>query len=128
MLFVSLILFMAAFVLFTTISPALASSGLDDAKEGLGQAARYGGFTSDAEGPTSPVDLASKIIKTILGFVGTIFLILIIVSGFQWMTAGGNEETIKKARGRMTSAVIGLAIILGAWVITDFVINSIVSL
>jgi len=63
-----------------------------------------------------------QIIAIVLGFLGIIFLILVIYSGFQWMTAGGNEDTITAAKKRMTNAVIGLGIVLAAWIITFFVI------
>lgn len=75
-------------------------------------------------GPQNSSVISQKIgliISYILGFLGVIFLILTIYSGFQWLTAGGNEETIKKARSRLINAVIGLAIILSAYAITYFV-------
>ena len=43
------------------------------------------------------------------------------------MTAGGNEEQIKKARGWLINATIGLIIILAAYAISHFVIKSLVS-
>ncbi|MCR4280445.1 MAG: pilin [Candidatus Komeilibacteria bacterium] len=66
----------------------------------------------------SPYQTAGLIIQYILGFVGLIFLVLIVASGLQWMTAGGNEDAITKARKRMINASIGLAIILMAYSIT----------
>lgn len=69
----------------------------------------------------SPEKIIPEIIKIILSFLGIIFLILIIIGGYQWMTAGGNEEVIKKARTRIINAVIGLAIVLLAYAITYFI-------
>jgi len=63
------------------------------------------------------------IISIILGFLSVIFLIIIIFSGFQWMTAGGNEETVTKARKRMINATIGLIIVIAGYVIAYFVIS-----
>ena len=60
-----------------------------------------------------------NIINVILTFIGLFFIIMIIISGFQWMTSGGNEETITKAKKRITSSIIGVAIVLGAWVIAN---------
>ncbi|MFW0838144.1 MAG: pilin [Candidatus Komeilibacteria bacterium] len=73
----------------------------------------------------TPTDVAAYIITLLLSFVGTVFVILIIVSGFQWMTAGGNEETIKTSRKRIINATIGLVIVLAAFVITRFVLFNI---
>jgi type IV secretory pathway VirB2 component (pilin) len=63
----------------------------------------------------------SSIIKVVLGLLSIIFLILIIIAGFKWMTAGGNEEQIKKSTATIKSAVIGLVIVLAAYTITYFI-------
>ncbi len=63
------------------------------------------------------------IISVFLSVLGVIFLILVIYAGFVWMTASGDPKAIEKAKGILTSAVIGLVIILLAYGITTFVIN-----
>jgi len=40
-----------------------------------------------------------------------------------WMTAGGNDEKIEKAKKLISAAVIGLIIVLLAWAIVIFVIG-----
>lgn len=65
------------------------------------------------------------LVNTALLLVGMIFLILTVYSGIQWMTAGGNEERVTRARQRITRATLGLIIVLGAWVITRFVLNAV---
>lgn len=77
--------------------------------------------------PGFQTDLAliiGNIIRAALSLTGTIFLVLIIYAGFVWMTAGGNEEKIRKAKLIIQSAVIGLIIILSSYSITEFVIGS----
>lgn len=66
----------------------------------------------------------ADIIKIVLGFLGLIFLILILWAGFRWMTSAGNEEQITQAKKMMVAAVIGAAIVLAAYAITFFVIDS----
>lgn len=61
-----------------------------------------------------------KIINVVLQILGLLVTILIIFAGFQWMTAGGNEDKVKKARSTLTNAIIGLVIIMLAWSITRF--------
>jgi len=73
--------------------------------------------------PKDPRSIAVTIIKTALGLLGTIFIVLIIYAGFLWMTAGGEEEKTKKATTLITQAVIGLAIVLSAYAITVFAVN-----
>ena len=64
----------------------------------------------------------SLFISVFLSFLGIIFLILILYAGFLWMTSGGNEEQITKAKGMLKNSIIGLAIIISAYAITYFVI------
>lgn len=61
------------------------------------------------------------IIAAVLGLLGTIFLVLTIYAGILWMTAIGDEGKIDKAKEILTSAVIGLAIVVSAYTITYFV-------
>jgi amino acid transporter len=68
-----------------------------------------------------PGQIVSTIIKTVLSLLGIIFVVLIIYSGFQWMTAQGNEEKVTKAKETIGRAVIGLLIVVAAWSITYFV-------
>lgn len=67
------------------------------------------------------------IISYALAFLGVIFLVLTVYSGFQWMTAGGNEEKITEAKKRLINAVLGLMIVLSAYSITWFVTNKLIS-
>lgn len=72
--------------------------------------------------------IIGSIINIILGFLGVIFLVLVIYGGFLWMTAGGNEEKVKKGRELIIHAAIGLAIILFAFLLTNFVIFRLVGI
>ncbi len=72
-------------------------------------------------GPTDPGEIAATLISKIIGFVGILFLILMIWGGLLWMTAAGNDEKTKKATLVITAAVIGLVIVLSAYAITRFV-------
>ena len=63
----------------------------------------------------------NKIIAWALGSLGLIAVILIVYGGFMWMTAGGNEERISKAKQIISAAIIGLVIILLAAAIVYFI-------
>jgi type IV secretory pathway VirB2 component (pilin) len=63
-------------------------------------------------------------ISAFLGLLGIIFIILIIYAGFNWMTAGGDEEKVKLAKDTLIRAVIGLIIIIAAYSITYFVFSN----
>src|SRR3989339_1440832 len=68
----------------------------------------------------------SKIINMALGLLGIVAVVIVLVGGFEWMTAGGNEEKTGEAKKRIMAGVIGLAIILSAYAIAKFVIDSLV--
>lgn len=60
-------------------------------------------------------------IKIILSLVGIIFLILMLYSGFLWMTAKGDTKAIEKAKENIKNSLIGLIIVLGAYAITNLI-------
>jgi len=71
---------------------------------------------------TSLTTRISELIKTILSVLGVIMLMLFLYAGWLWMSNRGGKENIGKAKSIMGEAVIGLAIILSAYSITDFVV------
>ncbi len=75
-------------------------------------------------GPAVPIGVTiGIIIQVVLSLMATIFLVLVIMAGFKWMTAGGNQETISKAGKSLKEAIIGLIIVLGAYAITWFIFS-----
>ena len=68
--------------------------------------------------------MIGKIIVTALSLLGIIFLILLIYAGYLWMTAAGNEQQVSKAQSMITTAIIGLVIVLSAYSISYFVLSS----
>ena len=67
------------------------------------------------------------LINVLLGLLGIIFLVLVIYAGFLWMTAGGDEKAVAKAKSIMITAVIGLVILLSAYAISSFVLDQLIS-
>jgi hypothetical protein len=115
-----LIIFVFA-LLISLPAIAIAQSAFAQSQDtyGLKTAAKEAGFN---EKPQTPRIIIGKIINYALTFVGVIFLVLTIYAGFLWMTAGGNEETVKKAKKWLVNSVVGLAIVLAAYSITNFIL------
>ncbi|HDQ22387.1 MAG TPA: hypothetical protein ENN28_00235 [Candidatus Uhrbacteria bacterium] len=92
----------------------------------FGDATRLMGKTSAEAGVVrgSLPGIAASIIQFLLGLVGIIFFILFLYGGFAWMTAGGSEEKIIKAKKIIINAVIGLAIVILAYSITYFIASA----
>ena len=67
---------------------------------------------------------AQNIINLVLGFLGFVALVIVIIAGFKWMTSGGNEEKVGAAKKMMGAGVVGVIIVLFAYVITAFIFNA----
>lgn len=123
-----------AIFLFTSL-PVHAITGQDIVNSHSGESAR-GSLSADiigqydkgaAKAEIGKKDLrtaATELIKIFLTFLGGIFMVLVVISGYNLITAGGEEEKVEKAQKTIKGAVIGLAIILAAYTITNFVANS----
>jgi nitrogen fixation-related uncharacterized protein len=86
------------------------------------------GVVYEDEGAVEPLPLTVlKIVRAFLSLLGAIFLVLTIYAGFLWMTSGGNEEQVGKAKKILRDSIIGLAIVITAYAITLFVFNALVS-
>lgn len=73
-----------------------------------------------------PRVIAAKIVRVALGFLGIIAVGIVLYGGFVWMTSAGNEEKIATAKKILTNGIIGLVIILMAFGITQFVLNTLI--
>ena len=89
----------------------------------------WGGYEANVQtatglGNTDPREMAGSVINIVLGFLGVIAVLIILLGGFKWMTAGGNEDGIGEAKQMIGAGVIGLVIILASFGIAQFVINA----
>ncbi len=66
--------------------------------------------------------VAAQVIAVFFGLLGIIFVVLMVYGGFQWMTAAGNPEQVKKAQKLMLDAVIGILILMTASFISYWVL------
>ena len=57
------------------------------------------------------------VIKVALSLIGVVFIILMVYAGYNWMTASGDEEKVRKAKDTIWRAVIGLVITIGSYAI-----------
>ena len=80
---------------------------------------KYGGYNSSDEYTLSKI--AGTAVYAFLSLLGVIFIVLMIYGGYTWMTASGDEEKVKKAQQTIKTAIIGLIIVVGAYVIWDFI-------
>ncbi|MGA1050622.1 MAG: hypothetical protein ACO3TG_03940, partial [Minisyncoccia bacterium] len=67
--------------------------------------------------------LIAGIINALLGILGAITVAVLVMSGFKYMTSS-NPGEVGTALDGIKNAVIGLIIIMGAFLITQYVITA----
>ena len=86
------------------------------------------GDTGDGEpivlGKKDPRTMITQIINVLLTLLGIVAVAIVLLGGFKWMTAGGNEDKVGEAKKILGAGVIGLVIILAAWGIAHFALNT----
>lgn len=87
--------------------------------------AKVGLTTSSGITVSLPVFIG-RIIYYLLGFIGVVFLVLAILAGLKWMLAGGDEDTVAKAKSSLLNAALGALVALSAYAITYFIIDAVV--
>lgn len=96
-------------------APVFGQSTLGDMEKHLQTAAEEGAGYGLPQDPRLTVSI---IIRNVLAVIGVLFVALMVYAGFLWMTAGGNEDNIEKAKKLIKAAVIGLFIVVAAYAIT----------
>ena len=76
---------------------------------------------------SDPRTVIGRIINIALSFLGVIAVGIILLGGFKWMTAGGNEEKTGEAKKLLGAGVVGLIIILASWGIATYLLSTFVS-
>ncbi|MBI4089836.1 MAG: hypothetical protein HY421_00370 [Candidatus Kerfeldbacteria bacterium] len=66
-------------------------------------------------------DTIVNIISWVLGILALLAVVFVIYGGFIWLTAGGNEDRIEKAKKIIGAAIVGLIVVMLAWAIVIFV-------
>jgi hypothetical protein len=96
----------------------------------LTSAATFGGFvTCEGSGCSACnlVDMINKIIFWLFGAVFVIFAVLMAVAGFGLVTSGGNQSALDAAKSKFQNAIIGIIIIMSAWLIVDTVMKGLLA-
>ncbi|MCA9360284.1 hypothetical protein H6785_01740 [Candidatus Nomurabacteria bacterium] len=70
------------------------------------------------------VVLAENILGWLIGVMLVIFAITTAWAGFSLVTSGGNTSAKTEAKQKMTNALIGILIVMGAWLLVDTLMKS----
>ena len=63
-------------------------------------------------------DAFGRVVGIFFSLAGTVFLIMMLYGGFQWMSAQGNSEQVDAARNVIVRGLIGVGIVFAAFAIT----------
>lgn len=85
----------------------------------------FGGYDLDEiwerEGKIDLNQLIAWFYYFIVGIAGLAAFTMLVWGGVQWLTSAGNPSKITSAKDRLTSALLGLLIILGSWLILQVI-------
>ncbi len=106
------------FALALVVTPFLASAQFeipDPGGTGLG-----GGITSES----TLTGFILRIINIALALAGLIAVLFLIIGGFRYITAGGNEDASGSAKKIILNAVIGIIVVILSFVVVRVVSNT----
>jgi len=107
------------FIPLTVNAQNSTTDGLDQLQNASGGQLPTAGV--DVSTPEGVINVIAQIINWALYLSGAIAVIFVIIGGYRYLTAGGNEEAATKGRKSVINAVVGLIIIILAYVIVNAV-------
>ena len=72
------------------------------------------------------MEIGNEVIVWLFGIIFLLFAILMAAAGFGLVTSGGNPSALNAAKDKFTNAMIGLLIVMSAWLIVDTLMRSLV--
>jgi len=101
---------------------AVAQTAKSQACQALGSNA---GCTTTPHGGADINNVIKTIVNVLSFVIGVVAVIMIMVGGFRFITAGGDSNKVASARGTIIYAVVGLVIAASAQFIVWFVLNKV---
>jgi hypothetical protein len=102
---------------FVLAQGASKSTALDRLKSVASKSGPYDDTTS-ADTLSTTIGV---VISAALSLLGVVFIVLIVIAGYKWMMAQGNEKEVTEAQTSMKNAIIGLIVTLSAYAIWQFI-------
>lgn len=69
-------------------------------------------------------DFIATMIRWVLGLIGVILVALFVYGGVMYATSAGSEEKIETGKRIMTYTIIGVVIIVAAFIISEYIIRA----
>lgn len=78
-------------------------------------------YTTGIAGSTTLSGFIITVIKILLSFAGVIAVVMLVIGGYWYMAAGGNEEMSEKGKKTIINFVLGLVVIILAYTIVTII-------
>jgi Type IV secretion system pilin len=72
------------------------------------------------------VSMINNLIRWLFGFIFLLFSVLMIKAGFGLVTSGGSQSALDAAKSSFQNAIIGLIIVMAAWLMVDTIMRGLV--
>ena len=82
-----------------------------------------GPFQQSSDPQTFLYETIGELISIFSALLAVIFIVLMLLAGFHYMTAQGDEGKVKQSLDTIKHAVIGLIIVVSSYAITMFILN-----
>ena len=105
-----------------TVDGTSSVGGKQDACEALKQLDPAKACGGGSAGVSGIIKTVINILSLVAGFLGVIF---VIISGFKYITSGGDSAGISSAKSTLVYALVGLAVAASAQVLVRFVLYNV---
>lgn len=93
--------------------------------QGVGQ--EFGTGLTGPAGETTLGGLITSIVSILLVVAGAIAVVFLIIGGYQYVTSRGNEEASEAAKKTISSAIVGLVVIIMSFVVIRIVASILIT-
>ncbi len=76
-------------------------------------------------GDTGLMNIIKDTLNTVIALAGVVCVVMMIVAGYSYITAAGDENKVKKASQTLTWAIVGLVVCFVAIVLVNFIMNDV---
>lgn len=112
----ALLLIITLCLLTTGVTPVMAQGGITNPAIG-----NLGNDPSAASSGTTFEAYFITLWQALISVGGLLVLVYFLWGGIEWISAGGDSGKVQKARDRITQAIIGLVVLVGAFAIITWI-------
>ncbi|HLC89912.1 MAG TPA: hypothetical protein VJG65_03045 [Patescibacteria group bacterium] len=103
---------------------ALSAAPQEQVKTGLDVTAGQAGISDAGSEEPDLANILGLVVNYLFGVIGIVFLTFILIGGYLWMSATGNEDRIKKAKTFILNALFGLITVFMAYALVWLILNA----